>query len=40
MCGACMQLDNMNIPGLREAIAELPAVAIGADDDKIHSYPG
>ena len=40
MCGACMQLDNMNIPGLREAIAELHAVAIGADDDKIHSYPG
>jgi hypothetical protein len=34
------QLENMNIPGLREDIASLPAVAIGSDEDKIHSYPG
>lgn len=33
-------LDNMNIPGLREALAELPAVAQGAGEDKIHAYPG
>ena len=33
-------LDNMNIPGMREAIAELPAIAKGAGEDKIHNYPG
>ena len=39
-CGLCPQLNNMNIPGMQEGLAELPAIAVGSDDDKVPKYPG
>lgn len=29
-----------NVPGMREAINEMPAVLLGAGEDKIWTYPG